>query len=239
MVNPEPAAPFDLGRPQNGRPFDAAKRQAVLEWIAKGASLRQAAALTRVSRRTVCDWLRRGRSDEGRPEHKAFAEAFELARSQGVGELLTDLRTHSKIDPKATIALLGAFDDRFGAAERRLKVEALRLENERLRFERDKAAFEARFVDLKAAALERLLAVSGTADRVGMAALFGDENVGLDVLTRLEPIANLLSFARDTLVGMGWDPEDDELEDRARDIVGRLVTGPEKAPPSATNQAEE
>lgn len=38
--------------------------------------------------------------------------AFEEARAQGVGELLADLKTHSKSDHRATVAMLAALDDR-------------------------------------------------------------------------------------------------------------------------------
>ncbi|MCC6620137.1 MAG: hypothetical protein IT385_02715 [Deltaproteobacteria bacterium] len=233
---PEPAdkPPLELGRPQNGRPFDVERRRTFLDWIAKGASLRQASVLTRVARATVRDWLKRGRSDEGRPEAKAFAEAFEEARALGVGELLVDLKTHSKTDHRATVALLAALDDRFGAAERRLKIEALQLENERLRLERDKAAFEARLVDLKAAALDRLLAIPGATESVGMRALGSDDNITPDVHELLEALARLLGRARAQLIAKGWEADDDETDQGARDIVGRLMTEPGLAERAAT-----
>lgn len=107
-----------------------------------------------------------------------------------------------------------------------MKIEALQIENERLRLDRDKAAFEARLVELKAAELDRLLAIPGARESVGMRALGSDDKIPFDVLELLEALSCLLGRARAQLVAKGWEDDDEETDERARAIVGGILKTP-------------
>lgn len=90
-----------------GRPFDAEKRAEFLRLIREGNSIAAAAPAVRVSRETVTDWLRSGRSGcPQHPEHKKFAEDYAEAEALGTIAARAVADRHGKEDPRTALALL-------------------------------------------------------------------------------------------------------------------------------------
>lgn len=158
-------------------PFDASRRNEFLETIRRGASISQASRMIGVSRDTVQDWLKSGRSDAPRhPEHRAFASDYDKASTEGIIEVIESLkRQSSETDGKGTkaaIAMLQALDPRFG--DRPLKKRAMELANEKLEL-------EVRMTRVRVEVAEAAAKGGTQVPGFGLAALLGDEELPVEV----------------------------------------------------------
>lgn len=117
--------------------FTDARRERFVALVAGGAGLEEAAASVGISRRSVMDWLARGRVQEGTPAAE-FAAAFEAARAGGA-DVSADRLTEDDL-----VALMEA-------QARRGNVPAIRLLLERATVERSRAENAARRAELEAA----------------------------------------------------------------------------------------
>ena len=114
-----------------GKPFDAARRAAVVDYIEQGASMAQAARLAMVDRGTIIDWLKSGRSDAPKhPEHRTFALQYAEAEARGTFDVLSNLKKLSSTDTRAALAVLSARDVRYGAGQAAARTRQLEAEAE-------------------------------------------------------------------------------------------------------------
>lgn len=148
-----------IKRGERGKPFEPARREAVIACIEEGASIEQAARLAGCTKETIRAWLKSGRSDHPKhPEHKAFAQAFDAAEARGTHDVLKNLKALAANDTRAAVAILNARDKRFGGG----------LAAQRLR----EAKAAADLAEAKAAAAKKALEGGGEA-----AMIFGIEAV--------------------------------------------------------------
>lgn len=227
-----------LGRPKNGKPFDADKRAKFLGLIEEGASVRQGAHLSGVSVKTVYNWLNSGRAD-GHHEHRKFAELFGAAVAKGTHELIKTMNLHAKDDFRAALSLLAARDERFG--DRMIKRRKLKLENDRIAADGDLVKQQARLVAARASALERIakMASGEGIPAFGLAVLLSDD--GWDVKHR-EALARLCverGYVAVERLDLGAEPDENGnmpvVKDppnpiRREDIPGEIRPAPQREP---------
>lgn len=160
-------------------PFDAGQRANFLESVRRGASISQACRMNGLSRDTVSTWLKSGRSPTpGHPEHRRFAQDYEKASTEGIIEVIENLKKQSAADPesgkgtKAALAMLQALDPRFG--DRPLKKRAMELANEKLEL-------EVRMTRVRVEVAEAAAKGGTQVPGFGLAALLGDEELPVEV----------------------------------------------------------
>lgn len=169
-------------RPQRGRPFDAFRRGKFLELIRQGYSRHLAAPAAGVTRKTVAEWIKSGRSATPRhAEHKKFAEEYAAAEAEGTMALYGKLLVLAADDTKAALALMRARgvpgfgptagdQARTSSAEARLKTaQALRAET------------EARMASLRVEVAEAAAKGDTKVPGFGLASLLADEELPVEV----------------------------------------------------------
>jgi transposase len=135
-------------RPQ---PFAAPERARLLELIAEGAAIKPACQLLGIKRDAVYRWAEEGRREGAKAVYVQFSRAFDAARAQCAHKALGKLREHANAEiggngsVKATLAILQAFDSRFGDLDLR----------------RRKLAAETELLEIRAKALEQVLSGEG------------------------------------------------------------------------------
>lgn len=153
------------------------RRTRFLELVGEGAAVSAAAKIVGVCPDTVYRWIKLGRQEEARDEHRQFAEDFDRVEASCTHEAVKLLDSHARGESpmavKATLALLQARDARFG--DRRLKHLQARTELERskvdleiakLKLEAARAALEAGGSVALILGLEALLDAPGLSPQV-------------------------------------------------------------------------
>jgi len=171
----------------NGRSFDPERRRIFLEKVTEGHSVAAARRAVGVAKSTVHEW-RQG----PRPEHRAFAYLYLQATAACAAKAYTSLVAHSTAEVggngsvKATLAILGAHDSRFGDMD--LRRAKLRIENETLRLNCRLQTLRAESEQLKLEVLRKAMG-GGDVHAFGLALLLGDADLSLDARQELARLA--------------------------------------------------